>query len=320
MIRLLRAGQPEFDVPDISAKGWKLSSTVVWIDLVNPTRAEELKVEAALGVPLPTREEMAEIEASSRLYQEDGATVMTAILLHSGAEQTPAADPMTFVLTDRRLVTIRYFKPKSFELFEAQLERQPELCATAALTFVNLLEAIVDRTADNLELTSARVEAISERIFAAQEHPKFQPILTDLGRNQTANSRVRDSLVSLSRLVGFAAFAEPLTDNPTAGEHLESLQRDIQSLMDHSSYLSGNITFLLDAALGLINIEQNSIIKIISVFTAVFLPPTLIGAVYGMNFQKMPELAWAGGYPLALFLMAASAALPLYYFKRRGWL
>jgi magnesium transporter len=319
MIRILRASQPEFDTVDVCQDDWNLPSTAVWLDLIDPTRAEELKVEAALGVLLPTKEEMEEIEVSSRLYQEDGATFMTATLLHKSADDGPAADPLTFVLVGSRLVTIRYFEPKSFPIFEGQLERQPEMCATGVATFVNLMEAVVDRTADNLEVTSAEVETISREIFAAERPRNFEPILNRLGRNQTANNKVRDSLVSLSRLIGFAAFADQVEADEDARGHLDSMQRDINSLTDHSTYLSGNITFLLDAALGLINIEQNGIIKIFSIVTVAIMPPTLVGAIYGMNFKHMPELDWNVGYPLAIALMVISSVAPLIWFKRKGW-
>lgn len=319
MIRILRAGQPHFETPDVCAKGWRLPAKAVWIDLVDPTRDEELAVEAAIGMPLPTKEEMAEIEVSSRLFQNDGATFMTATLLHKSDSDQPDSDPITFVLVGARLVTIRYFEPKSFAIFEDQLHRQPELSATSVVTFVNLMEAIVDRTADNLEFTSAEVEAISREVFAAKRPRSFEPILNRLGRNQTANNKVRDSLVSLSRLVGFASFADQIEADPEARSHLESMQRDIQSLTDHSTYLSGNITFLLDAALGLINIEQNGIIKIFSIVTVAIMPPTLIGAVYGMNFEHMPELHWMLGYPMAIVLMVVSSAIPLIWFKGKGW-
>ena len=319
MIRILRAGQPRFDTVDVCNADWSLPTTAVWIDLVEPTRAEELAIERALDLLLPTKEEMAEIEVSSRLYQEDGATFMTATLLHKSDGEGPHADPLTFVLVGSRLVTIRYFEPKSFPIFETQLARQPELSMSGVTTFVNLMEAVVDRTADNLEFTSAEVETLSREIFAAERPRSFEPILTRLGINQTANNKVRDSLVSLSRLIGFAGFASQIEPDDDAKDHLDSMQRDIQSLTDHSSYLSGNITFLLDAALGLINIEQNSIIKIFSIVTVAIMPPTLVGAIYGMNFEHMPELHWMSGYPLAIVLMVVSGAAPLVWFKRKGW-
>lgn len=320
MIRILRAGQPNFETVDVCQPNWKMPTAAVWIDLVEPNRDEELAVEKALGVQLPTREEMAEIEVSSRLYQEDGATYMTAMLLHKSGTDVPASDPLTFVMVGNRLVTIRYFEPKSFTIFEGQLVRQPEMSISGAATFVNLLEAVVDRTADNLEFTSAEVEMISSEIFAPRTPSNFQPILNRLGRNQTANNKVRDSLVSLSRLVGFATFDAQIEQSQDARDHLDSMQRDIQSLTDHSSYLSGNITFLLDAALGLINIEQNSIIKIFSIVTVAIMPPTLVGAIYGMNFDHMPELHWIAGYPLAIVLMVVSGIAPLVWFKRKGWI
>ncbi|HYE43665.1 MAG TPA: magnesium transporter CorA family protein [Caulobacteraceae bacterium] len=321
MIRILRAAQTAFEEPRLD-DSWVLPPDTVWIDLVEPTREEELAVERSLGVLVPTREEMAEIEASSRLYQEDGATFMTATLLHrpDPLDDAPQSGPLTFVLAGERLVTIRYFEPKSFPIFADQVGRQPELCATGVTTFINLMEAVVDRTADNLEFTSAEVESISKHIFGRQRIRRFDAVLARLGRNQTANNKVRDSLVSLARLISFAGFAEQIEHNADARGHLESMQRDIQSLTDHSSHLSTNITFLLDAALGMINIEQNSIIKIFSVAAVAFMPPTLVASIYGMNFVHMPELKWMAGYPMALCLMAISAAVPLWYFKRKGWL
>ena len=187
-------------------------------------------------------------------------------------------------------------------------------------TFLGLLDAIVDRTADILERTAAEVEVQSRAIFGRPRGAAFEQILNRLGRAQNVNSKARDSLVSLARLLSFAALAEQFGGSKDLRDHLKSLQRDVQSITDHSSYLAGNITFLLDAALGQINIEQNAILKVFSVFTVALLPPTLIGAIYGMNFRHMPELGWPLGYPMALGLMAISAIAPLLWFKRRGWL
>jgi magnesium transporter len=138
---------------------------------------------------------------------------------------------------------------------------------------------VVDRTADILERTSGEVEAASRSIFKRPREGGFEQILTRLGRSQNVNAKARDSLVSLTRLISFASLAEQIEANRDYRDHLKSLQRDVQSLTDHSSYLSSNITFLLDAALGLINIEQNAIIKIFSVAAVVFLPPTLVPSI-----------------------------------------
>ena len=319
MLRVLRHGAPGFEAGGLSPD-WRVPADAVWIELVDPTRAEEVAVEQSIGLLLPTREEMSEIEASSRLYQEDGGTFMTATVLVNADGDLPTSAPVTFVLAGNRLITIRYVEPRAFSVFAAQAERQPSLCPNGPQTFLGLLDAIIDRTADILERTAADVELQSRTIFGRPRGAEFEKILKSLGRDQNINSKARDSLVSLARLLSFAALAGQFDGERDLRDHLKSLQRDVQSISDHSSYLASNITFLLDAALGLINIEQNSIFKVFSVFSVVFLPPTLIAGIYGMNFEHMPELRWMEGYPMAVTLMIIAAGVPLLVFKRKGWL
>ena len=319
MLRVLRQGAPGFE-PGGQTPDWRLPADAVWIELVDPTRAEAVAVEQSIGLLLPTREHWAEIAASSRLYQEDGGTFMTATILVNAEGELPTAAPVTFVLAGDKLVTIRYVEPRAFSVFAAQAERQPSLCPHGPQTFLGLLDAVVDRTADILERTASEVETQSRAIFGRPRGVAFEKILSRLGRAQNVNAKARDSLVSLARLLSFASLAEQFEGDKDLRDHLKSLQRDVQSITDHSSYLSGNITFLLDAALGFINIEQNQIFKIFSVFSVVFLPPTLIAGIYGMNFLHMPELSWKEGYPMALGLMLIAALAPLIWFRRKGWL
>ena len=318
MLKILRAGATAFDPP--SEAGWTLPADAVWIDLQSPTRDEEHALERALGLQLPTREEMLEIEPSSRTRQEGPATYMTALVLYNTTSEQPAAEPITFVLTHDRLVTIRYVDPKAFQLFIGQAARQASLCPSAAETFLGLIEAIVDRTADVIERTAAEVEDVSRAVFADKHPDKYRDVLTRLGRAQAVNAKARDSLVSLARLASFASLADTIEHSRENNERLKSISRDVQSLLDHDTYLSTNISFLLDTSLGLINIEQNAIIKIFSVAAVAFLPPTLIASIYGMNFEHMPELDWRFGYPFALALMVLSAIVPLLWFRKRGWL
>jgi magnesium transporter len=320
MLRVLRADVRKFEQAPEDLSGWLLPQDAVWIDLDTPTRDEEVLVENQLGVLLPTREEMAEIEASSRLYQEDGATIMTASILYGSETQTPTTEPITFALVAGKLVTIRYVEPHSFKIFAGQVEKHAMTCASGGAVFLSLLEAIVDRTADILERTGTEVEGLSRDVFARPRTRRFEDILAGLGHAQTVGAKVRESLVSLSRLVGYASLAAELTEAPDARERLKTLTRDGQSLTDHASYVAGNVTFLLDAALGLINIEQNAIIKIFSVAAVVFMPPTLIASIYGMNFHHMPELDWRFAYPAAICAMVVSAILPLLWFQKKGWL
>lgn len=317
MLNLLRRGARGF-IPHTVSSEWRPTEDVIWIDLVSPTADEERAVEGAYGVDLPTREETAHLEPSSRLYQEDGATFLTASLLAKADEPHPIVTPVTFVLIDNVLITIRYEPLKAFSMF-AQRCSHVEV-ADGGEAALELLDAIVERAAEVLELQSNLVHETSVAIFNRPPSTAFGPLLTDLSRAQSITSMVRKSLVSLGRLASFSVLAPEFQKDDARRSHLTSVQHDIQALTEHASFTSGHISFLLDAALGLINIEQNSIIKFFSVVAVVFLPPTLVASIYGMNFDIIPELHWTFGYPLALLLMVITGVAPFIWFKRKGWL
>jgi magnesium transporter len=300
-------------------EAWTLPAGVIWIDLFDPTREEELAVEKALGLCLPTREEMAEIETSSRLYRENGAVFMTASVMAKADEDTPVVGPVTFVLAKGLLITIRYIDPGPFRFFHRQVERDPASCTAGPGVFLALFDAIIDRLADVLEHAAAEVEALSARVFRRPEKINFRRIMDRLGKAHGVNAKVRESASSLMRTLIYVGGAEGM-ESPAMRDHISSLQHDLSSLTDHSGYVAGNITFLLDAALGLINIEQNTIIKIFSVAAVMFLPPTLVASYFGMNFRHMPEFDWAAGEFVALGLMIASVVAPLLWFRKKGWL
>ncbi|MER8506910.1 magnesium/cobalt transporter CorA [Mesorhizobium sp. M0199] len=303
------------------------SDTVVWVDLFNPTKEEETTIETWLGIAVPTREEMEEIEISSRLYVEDGAYFMTAILPAQTEVDDPLMSPVTFVLSGSRLITVRYHEPKAFKTFPQRAEKVATGCTSGDTILIGLLEAIVDRLADILERAGRDVEAISRDIFEARStkvskrNRDFQELLKGIGRKEDLASSVRDSLISLQRLAGFLAHASTQTRmSKDTRARIKTLSRDVLSLADHATFLSQKISFLLDATLGMISIEQNAIIKIFSVAAVIFLPPTLVASIYGMNFDIIPELKWHFGYPFAIGMMVLSAILPFWYFRRRGWL
>mgnify|MGYP003387109711 CR=1 FL=1 len=325
---MLRAYAPDHDmvITDVEATTGVLPAGVVWIDMFDPTREEELFIERAIGIAVPTREEMDEIETSSRLYEENGAIYMTVTLATGLMREDAESHAVSFILSPAHLVTLRYARVLSFERFASHVERTPVLCESASMALVHLLDAVVDRLADGIEHVGRDVDAISRQAFrrargASQQRVSnlaLQSLLTRLGSAQDALSKARNSAVSLSRALSFLAFAAPKSTN--IGPHVKGLTRDLASLTDHASYLGNNITFLLDATLGLISIEQNAVLKIFSVGAIVFMPPTLIAGIYGMNFEAMPELRWALGYPWALALMLLSAVLPYLFFRWRGWL
>ncbi|WP_064686130.1 magnesium transporter CorA family protein [Rhizobium bangladeshense] len=298
---------------------------VVWIDMVEPSREEELYVEKVLGIEVPTREDLKDIEPSARLYIENDAVFMTASLVWKAETDAPTLTDVAFILTGNRLVTIRYAHPKSFALFIAALHRLPENWRSGAALLAKLLETIVDRTAEILETSVSRIDILSTHVFGRAKRVRkpsnyLEQKLRDIAGHHRMISKLRDSLGSLSRLLTFFHTIPAIQQDHEAKELCRTISRDIQSLSEHASFVAANVTFLLDASLGLINIEQNSIIKIFSIASVVFLPPTLVASIYGMNFQFMPELAWAAGYPYSLALMVISAVIPFFFFRWKGWL
>jgi len=305
--------------------GSPLPDDAVWIDLITPTVQEDKLVEKLLGIAVPTREEMQEIEVSSRLYTENGARYMTATLMCQSDTATPKTTPVTFILSGHKLATVRYDEPRPFAIVEHKLARSCPAKVTGELVLMDLLDAVVDRSADILERIGAEVDQISHSIFEPEEEaepPSYKEVLKALGRKGDLTSKVRESLVSIGRLLLFLTNeAEGMRWNKDVRAHLQSMRRDTASLSDHATYLANKITFLLDAMLGVVNIEQNAIIKIFSIAAVIFMPPTLVASIYGMNFHKgMIELEWELGYPFALVLMVLAAVLPIVYFKWRKWL
>jgi len=302
---------------------------VVWFDLFEPTGEERHRVEALLGLSLPTREEMQEIEPSSRLYVESDAAYMTATILHHADDPNPRHDPITFVLTKHNLVTLRYVDPRPILTFAQRYARQPGTCSSGEDALVALLDAFVDRIADILEKVGLDLDALSQKVFRATaegtnpqtgERVDLQRAIRDLGRYEDLCSTSRESLVSLGRVVRFLGAI--LDAGPKTKENkavLKSITRDMATLGEQATFESQKVNFLLNGTLGLINIEQNRIIKLFSVAAVVFLPPTLVASLYGMNFRHMPELDWTFGYPMAIALMVLSAVVPYLFFKRKGW-
>ncbi|MGC2086491.1 MAG: magnesium transporter CorA family protein, partial [Bradyrhizobium sp.] len=283
--------------PDLAA----LPDAAVWIDLFNPTGPEDRAVERLAGIAVPTREDMQEIEISSRLYIENGGRYMTATLMCQSDTDMPRTTAVTFILAGHRLVTVRYDQPRPFAAVETKLGRSCAAGLTGEMVLMELLDAVIDRCADILERVGADVDQVSHEIFEPESerhgHAKqYAQILISIGRKGDLTSKVRESLVSIGRLVAFLqAVVEGVKWSKDMREQLKTMQRDVASLTDHASYLAGKITFVLDAMLGVVNLEQNNIIKLFSVMAVVLMPPTLIASIYGMNFKVMPELEWTHG-------------------------
>jgi magnesium transporter len=314
----------------VNAPDSGVQRTYVWFDLVSPLAAERRIVEDEFGIELPTRDEMEEIELSARLFQEDGAAFMTMTALAGLDGELPRKAPLTFVLKGDKVVTLRHAEHRPFESHAARLGRPngSTVGLTGEVVMIGLIEAMTDRLADTLERLANEIDAISGEIFrgkasnATKKTHDLQSLIEQIGTKGDFLTMIRESLVSISRLTAYHAALE--TDDRVMAKELRPrlklVQRDAVSLGEHAASMSAKINFLLDATLGLINLEQNKIIKIFTVASVVFLPPTLVASVYGMNFDVMPELKWGIGYPWAMLLMVLSAAMPFLYFKKRGWL
>jgi len=301
-----------------------------WIDLLNPTPEEERAVQAALHVEVPTREEMQEIESSSRLYKEGEILFLTASFLYGADEGEFGSTPITFVLAPTALVTVRYATPKAFSIFALRAQRYATpLLKTPDGVMLNLFEQIVDRLADILERTASEMDRASQTTFrnarnmqvkANKRDLDLRQALLTLGQVGDVTTRASDTLLGLTRILTFVGAEKANAVRRENQVMIKTLVRDVRSLVEYANTMNNKAQFLLDAVLGIISMDQNGIIKTFTVASVALMPPTLVASIYGMNFEVMPELAWALGYPWALMLMVVSAVLPIVYFKRKGWL
>ena len=295
----------------------------IWIDLVHPSKKEEKLIKEFLELDLPTREEMQGIEPSSRLYKENGTIFMTATMIAKSDSSEPKSDAVTFILKDDKLITVRYIEPQAFSLFISHLPKLASDGHHATHLIIALLEATIDRLADISERIGRSLDDYSQIIFRTQTADKikldYKQLLQELGSNGDLNAKAWESLISFNRLNGFGQAVAAKFDEDLHSR-LTTLTKDIVALSDQVKFLTSKVNFLLDATLGMVNIEQNNIIKIFSIAAVIFLPPTLIASIYGMNFTIIPELNWHYGYPLSIGLMLLSGWLPYKYFKIKKWL
>ncbi len=305
--------------------GEPLPQDAAWVDLLEPTAEEEKLVEQTFGIEVPTREEMREIEASNRLYEDNGVLYMTATIATRLDTDLPESAQVTFILAGGRLVTNRYTDPLPLRRFIGYAETHPAACSSASLLLAGLLEAIVNRVADVIERVGSNLDQIAASVFSPPRRGQavsldFRAVLGRVGQCGELVSKSRESLVSIGRVLVFAQQTANPQVTPDARARLRTLSSDVPAMSDHASFLGDRVTFVLDATLGMVTIDQNNILKIFSVVTVFLLPPSVIVGFYGMNFQFIPWLHEPWGYWAALGMMAVSALVPYLFFKRKGWL
>ncbi|XDA97299.1 magnesium transporter CorA family protein [Sulfitobacter sp. LCG007] len=293
----------------------------IWIDVVEPDQDETARV-AALGQAVPSLEEMEEIEISNRLYHEDEADYMTVVLPGQSTTQMAMTGPVTFILSRQRLVTVRHHSPRPFETYPGRADKVGVGCKDPESLFLSLLEEIVGRLADLLEITGKKLDELARQVYSEDlDDTHFRGVLRELGHGNEQIGRIRLALMTMERAISYfgqTLEARQKADRPRGA--VKGLLRDLQALVVHGDYLSGRVAMTTDATLGMINLAQAATTKTLSVVAAVFLPPTLIASIYGMNFADMPELGWEWGYPLSLLSMLATGVGAYLFFKWRKWL
>lgn len=298
-------------------------SAAVWIDLVRPEAGEIEAVRRATGLRVPTEAQISEIESSSRLAFEGGAYYLSAPVGAVGSDGEHSLMPIGFAFSARVLLTVSFASLPSIAAAAQQAAAQPPKTSEEAL--LHICELIVDRAADHLEHAGAESDDLSRTAFHKNSQPHKRPaatsvVLRRIGELAHKISRIRDELLGLGRIGAYLAEAKIEGAPPVSATRMKAIRTDIASLTEYESHLSNKVQFLLDATLGFINIEQNEIVKILTIASVVGIPPVLIAGIYGMNFRVMPELKWALGYPMALALMVVTGLLPLWWFRRRGWI
>lgn len=299
-------------------------SDALWIDLFRPTEADSAAV-TALGIEVPTLDDMEEIEVSNRLYRERGTDYMTVVLTGHSDTNSPISGPVTFILNPHRIVTVRHHASRPFETYPTRADKVGPGCTNANRVFLSLVEEIVGRLADLLESAGRSLDHLSRTVYAPEKRGsnqlRLEVALRQVGREGELLGYVRLALLTLGRALGFyAQTARERTGDEGMSPVVENLLRDINALEVHTDFLSARVGLASDATLGMINLAQNSTVRIVSVVAVLFSPPTLIASVYGMNFDIMPELSEPWGYPAAIGAMVLASALTWAYFRWRNWL
>ena len=303
----------------------EIPRNAVWVDVLDPTEEEERKVEHRFGIDVPTHLDINYVEPTESLYAAKGARYLSAQII-SNADGPSNLARVTFILTGTSIISVRYQPSDAFELFSRRLANSDAEAIQPETILAGLINTIIDRIAYNIEKTDQRLEAVSTSVFEINEttenHDRlFKKVLRALGEQSKRISNIRESLVSLERVLLFLLPEYQSARIPVQlRDDVRATLRDLQSLEEHATFQSQKLQFLLDTTLGLINLEQSHIIKLFSVLAVIFMPPTVIASIYGMNFKYIPELDWHFGYPMALFLMVSSSVLLYMYFRWKRWL
>jgi magnesium transporter len=301
-------------------------SDAIWIDILNPSAEEHAAAEALFGMALPNSVTLKDIEPSSRLHTEASGLYLTIWLVSETESHKAKLVEVGFVLTPRHLISLRYKETRAFASVAREYGAIEPQSRTPIFTLLTAIDTISDASAEVLERAVEDIDKTAGEVFGRHLRGKRKPSqyleerVASFVAYHRLLSKVRDSLISTTRLMSYLHTKKLINDGTDYADFAATISHDMQTLAEHANFISGNLSFLLDATLGIISVEQNAIIKIFSIASVVFLPPTLVASIYGMNFHIMPELHWTYGYPLAIFAMVITAVIPFVFFRWKGWL
>ena len=293
-------------------------TTSVWVDLIEPEEGERERVQSELGQSLATRPELEDIEASARFFEDEDGLHIHSFFFYEDAEDHAGNSTVAFTIREGRLYTLRERELPAFRLYRMRARNQTLIDGNAFELLLDLFETKIEQLADEIENIYSALEKLSRVIMEGQQGEEYDQALSRLAELEDIGWKVRLCLMDTQRALNFLVRKARLPNNQL--EQAREILRDIESLLPHNESLFQKVNFLMQAAMGFINIEQNRIIKIFSVVSVVFLPPTLVASSYGMNFEFMPELKWSFGYPGAIIFMILAGLAPYLYFERRNWL
>jgi len=303
------------NVEDLSQK-WERTEDVLWVDIISPTDQELEWVSTEFEVEFPSKQETQEIEISSRYFEDEESITINAYFLITSEGEIPYNETVTFILKKHYLITVRYKELKTFKELVKKLMMNPSAYEDGYFVFAGILEIRIDTDADTLEFITREISKLGKIVFTGIDIT--EEILESISYYEELNMTIRENLIDKQRVL--SSLLKSYKIPKEVREEIRIMIKDVNSLIDYTTFNFERLDYLQNTFLGLLNIQQNQVIKIFTIMSVIFLPPTLIASIYGMNFQFMPELGWKYGYPFAVFLMIISALIPLFIFKKKGWL
>ena len=299
-----------YDIDDFHS----LKKNIAWIDLQDPSQAQIKEIEEFYSINFPTRQQQEEIEISSRYLENYGTIKINSTFVNIVPNNGKLEEhEISFIITEQTLFTLRYFDSRVISETVKKIKQFPTVFINPAKIFIAILEARTDFDADLIELISRFVADISRKITF--DRKLDEKVLLKINDTQDLTMSLREALFDKQRTLSSLLRNQDLMLD--SSNRLLIIIKDINSLIEHANFNFTRLEYLQNSFLGLLNIEQNKVIKTFTVVSLVFMPPTLIASIYGMNFKIFPELDLTWGYPLALLLMFVSSIIPLAIFRHK---